>query len=360
MNTVPATVSFFFGANNKLRYCSLFGELYNPFENGKHIILKGGPGTGKSTLMKKIADKLENKGYFTERGYCSADPDSLDAVIAPEIGFSVIDGTAPHIADPKMPGVSEHIVDLGAAWNRNELKSHAKEIGELTQANSLQHKKAANLMYVASQIENDNRRLCFSFIDRDKLERYMRRLAYRLIPERKTVKAGKIEKRFLSAITPVGVCVQYDTVVRLSEKAVTIEDEYSAVAPLIISYITSYATENGFDVYECFCPLFPYSKPEHIIIPELNLTVFTQNSYHFSVADGERVIHSSRFFEKCEYAAAKEKLNFGKKAKKEFIDETVNKLSYAGNIHDELEKYYIAATDFDIINEFGEKILKSV
>lgn len=356
MEKTSNAVSFFFGANNKVRYCSLFDELYNPFEEGNHIILKGGPGTGKSTLMKKIAAKLEKKNLFVERGFCSADPESLDVVIASEIGFSVFDGTAPHTADPKMPGVGEHIVDLGVAWNRKKLKSHAKEIAELTQANSLQHKKVADLIYIASQLENGNRAVCFGFTDRDKLERYMRRLAYRLIPERKNVEPGRIKKRFLSAITPVGVSVQYDTITRLCERTVTVEDAYSAVSPLIISYISTYATENGYDVYECFCPLFPWSKPEHIIIPELKLSVFTQNDCHFSIDDGERLIHASRFFLKDGYAAAKEKLNFAKKAKKEFIDEAVNKLSYAGKIHDKLEEYYIDATDFGVIDELSEEI----
>ena len=55
-------VSFFFGANNKGGYYSLYNKLYNPYEKGQHIILKGGPGTGKSTLMRKVAEKFEKAG----------------------------------------------------------------------------------------------------------------------------------------------------------------------------------------------------------------------------------------------------------------------------------------------------------
>ena len=44
-------VSFFFGANKTEKYCSLYPEMYNPYEKGNHLILKGGPGTGKSTIM---------------------------------------------------------------------------------------------------------------------------------------------------------------------------------------------------------------------------------------------------------------------------------------------------------------------
>ena len=353
-------VSFFFGANNKKKYCSLFEELYNPYENGRHIILKGGPGTGKSTLMRKIAEKLENKGYYVERGYCSADPNSLDVVLAPELNFSVFDGTSPHTFDPTLPGISEHIVDLGTAWDRNYLNEHIKEIGELTKANKEQHRKASDFMKVASQIETQSVLLCNSFTDEEKVERYAKRLANRLVPNKKDTDTGKIHKRFLSAISPEGIVVQYDSVVALAENIVTVEDEHGAVSPYIAEYVCKYAVENGYDVYACYCPLFPRFKIEHVIIPELKTAVFTENSYHYSIDEVSNRIHASRFYDKSAFMQSKEKLGFYKKAKKELIDESVRKISLAKDIHDRLEDYYIKATDFNVINDIGEKILKSL
>lgn len=360
MKKTVLPVSFFFGANNKAGYHSLYNTLYNPYEEGKHLILKGGPGTGKSTLMKKVAEKLERKGYYVERGFCSADPNSLDIVLAPEINFSICDGTAPHTFDPQMPGVSEHIVDLGVGWDRKYLNSHIGEIGELLKDNSLQHKKVADYLKVASQIETESAAMCVNFIDEEKLERYVKRLANRIIPERKDASSGNIHKRFLSAVSPDGIDVRYETVVALCEKIITVEDEFSAVSPFIAEYIGAYAVSNGYDIYQCYCPLFPQFKIEHVIIPELKTAIFTQNSYHYSIDDGERCVHASRFYDKDKFKANKEKLALQRKAKKELVDEAVRKLSLAKDIHDRLEEYYIKATDFDVINEIGEKILKSI
>ncbi len=353
-------VSFFLGANNKTKYCSLFGEIYNPYEKGCNIILKGGPGTGKSTLMKKIAKTLEDKGCFTERGFCSADPSSLDAVTAPEIAFSVFDGTSPHVIEPTLPGVTEHIVDLGAAWDRNRLKEHINEIGELTRSNKEQHKKVADFMRAASHIETQSVLICAEFVDKEKVLRYAKRLCARILPSKKGNQKGKLKKRFLSGITPDGVVLFHETPVALSEKIITIEDEYNAVSPFIVEYVCNEAIAKGYDVYACFCPLFPEYKFEHIIIPELKISLFTENSYHYSIDDTTKKIHVSRFYDGFLYDKNKEKLKFLKKAKRELIDECVKKLILAKDIHDKLEEYYINATDFGAINEIGEKIISKI
>lgn len=353
-------VSFFFGANNHSGYCSLFGELYNPYEKGTHLILKGGPGTGKSTLIRKIADKLENKGYYVEKGNCGADPDSLDVVLAPEINFSVFDGTSPHTFDPVLPGVSEHIIELGVAWDREYLQEHIDQIGELTKLNKSQHRKTSDFLKVAAQLETHNAIMCSEFIDKEKTERYARRLANRIIPSGYSNLKGKKHKRFLSSITPEGIFVHHESIVALAETIFTIEDEFGAVSPFIMNYICEYALENGYDVYACYCPLFPRFKMEHIIIPALKTAIFTENSYHCSIEETSTRIHASRFFDKNALTLSKEKLTFYKKAKKELIDEAVRKVALAKDSHDRLEEYYVKATDFDVINHISEEILRKI
>lgn len=360
MTNTILPVSFFFGANNKIKYSSLYDELYNPYEEGNHIVLKGGPGTGKSTLMRRVAEKLEKEGYFIERGYCSADPSSLDVVYAPEIKFSIFDATLPHIVEPVMPGVSEHIVDLGIAWNREILKENISAIGDLTRTNRQLHNKTAEFMHVGAQLDTQSAIISGKFIDEEKLERFTLRLANRILPNKKSNIKGQIHKRFLSGVSPEGIVVQHDTIVALAEEIITIRDEYGTVSPYITSYICDCAVEKGYDVYACYCPLFPKFKMEHIIIPELKIALFTENSYHFSIDDGSKAVNATRFYDKNIFAENKEKLTFLKKAKKEIIDEAVKKVSLAKDIHDKLEAYYVNATDFDVINDISEKIISRI
>jgi hypothetical protein len=103
--------------------------------------------------------------------------------------------------------------------------------------------------------------------------------------------------------------------------------------------------------------IFAYIQDQ---LPELKTAIFTQNSYHFSIDDGERLVHATRFYDKEVFYANKEKLALQKRAKRELIDEAVKKLSIAKDLHDRLEDFYIKATDFDVINEIGEKILRTI
>ena len=58
-------------------------------------IIKSGPGSGKSTLMRRVERHAQAAGLETEEVLCSGDPDSLDAVMIPALGAAVVDGTAP-------------------------------------------------------------------------------------------------------------------------------------------------------------------------------------------------------------------------------------------------------------------------
>ncbi|AYC28758.1 hypothetical protein [Paenisporosarcina cavernae] len=67
----------------------------------RRIYLKGYPGSGKSTLMKKIATYAESVGLDTQWGWCGLDRDSIDFVYIPELSWMIFDSTAPHEYAPE-------------------------------------------------------------------------------------------------------------------------------------------------------------------------------------------------------------------------------------------------------------------
>ena len=89
---------FFLGANSAEGFYGLYEQLLDA-KLYDLIILKGGPGCGKSTFMRRTTAAMEERGLESVYIHCSGDPDSLDGVIFPAIGTAIVDGTAPHGMD---------------------------------------------------------------------------------------------------------------------------------------------------------------------------------------------------------------------------------------------------------------------
>lgn len=116
------------GFVNNFKYINNTEEYYN-------FILKGGSGTGKSTLMKRIGAYFEKQGESVEYFYCSSDCNSLDAVHLVDSDIAIIDGTAPHITEATIPKVNSEIVNLGE-YIGDKVKNNARSIKKLIQRKS--------------------------------------------------------------------------------------------------------------------------------------------------------------------------------------------------------------------------------
>ncbi|MHB9059512.1 MAG: ATPase, partial [Bacillota bacterium] len=82
------------GGNTSQGFKSFYDYIIRP-DATRIFVLKGGPGVGKSSFMRKIATELVDLGFDVEFMCCSSDNGSLDGVVIPAIGVAMIDGTAP-------------------------------------------------------------------------------------------------------------------------------------------------------------------------------------------------------------------------------------------------------------------------
>ena len=97
---------FLAGGNTAQGFYSCFDAILPRAQQKRMYYLKGGPGVGKSTLMKRFAKAAEEKGIEAEYFHCSSDPDSLDGIIDETLSCAIIDATAPHAYDPPLPGAA--------------------------------------------------------------------------------------------------------------------------------------------------------------------------------------------------------------------------------------------------------------
>lgn len=112
----------------------------------KRIFIKGRPGTGKSTLLKKVISIAHQKGYSTETYYCSFDPKSLDMVVIRELSFAIFDSTQPHEIYPERKGDNIFdIYDIAVRSDTDEM--YGDELMRIAGGYNQAIKKARECMY---------------------------------------------------------------------------------------------------------------------------------------------------------------------------------------------------------------------
>lgn len=339
---------YFLAANSGAGFVSYFSECYDAKKGWKAYIIKGGPGTGKSTFMRQLLKKGTEKGYGAEIFPCSSDPDSLDAVIFKDIKIAVLDGTAPHVVDPKYPGVCDSILNFGEFWDEGAFEGKKKQIIDVTNENKSYHKTASRYIIAAGKVFEDNYNLSFEFIDLEKINSFTEKLCRKYIRPQQGKPNESI--RFLSGITPKGVVLFADTVNDFYKEKVIIRDDFGAVSNSVMNSIREKCLKNGLDfiiVKNHFLP----NITDHILIPDLSLA-FLRESKETQFDTDTRRIHAKRFIKVGEFKKYKQRISLNKKLIRELTDSAVEFLKSAKESHDRLESYYISAMDYSRLNEF--------
>lgn len=184
------------------------------------MVFKGGPGVGKSTFMRVIGDAMLEKGYDVEFHCCSSDNDSLDGVVIPAIGVALIDGTAPHIVDPRHPGAVDEIVHLGDYWDEAGMRANKAEILKLTAEIGRLFERAygylAQAKILLDEVESyysDSRSL-----DIVGLNSLANQLNHEIFANGPVPRAANARHLFASAISPGGLVNHFDTLFDHMEK----------------------------------------------------------------------------------------------------------------------------------------------
>ena len=95
----------------------------------KRFFIKGYPGTGKSSMMKKFAKEALSRGYDAQLVWCGLDANSIDMVILPELSFCIFDSTEPHVYFPDETRPGDEIFDIAKYCHPTEVEeSNIKRI----------------------------------------------------------------------------------------------------------------------------------------------------------------------------------------------------------------------------------------
>ena len=346
----------FAGGNTCLGFFSYYHHILPQEEAEKIYVIKGGPGVGKSTFMKKVAHAMMDRGFDVEFMHCSSDSDSLDGVVVRDLKTFLVDGTAPHIIDPKYPGAVDEILNFGVFWNEEGIKKHRREILSVSREISRLFARAYHYLHAAYEVYQDSASLFKKALDKVKLNRLMTDLVEELFAGKAGEEgAGRERSLFASAITPSGYVHYLDTLLDVGTVYV-IKGDMGTGEELVLERLRDTALGKGFDVEGFYCALNPH-KLEHLIIPGLDAAVTTSNTYHHAEIASGRTIDMMDLMNRKQLEQYRGELEENRHAFDGLMSVALAAIRRAKENHDKLEQYYVPYMDFKAMDACCQQII---
>lgn len=349
INNLSLNKKYFAAANTSSGFVSYYSEIFRGLN--KLYIIKGGPGTGKSKLMFDIVNEAQNRGYDAEYFYCSSDSNSLDGIIIKDLDIGVIDGTAPHIADPWYPGASDEIIYLGDFWKTEKLVSKKDKIHELTDKKAEHYVSAYHYLSAYEMIYGEMLKLTEEALFADKMKAAVKRL----LSDIKTDcgNSFKIENRFTDAVSMDGY-VSFNSFYKIAKNRVIIRDKLGA-GYFFTKELMEQLKEKQKSIIVSRDPKNP-ERINGIYLDDLSIAYIISESYNADDLN-DKIVNMNRFIDFDKLKNHKAKLRFGKRCCESLMDGAENSFAEIKRLHFELETIYTSAMDFRKKEEYTKKLL---
>ena len=344
---------YFLGANAPGGFYSLYSDMLPPEEARAIYILKGGPGCGKSTLMRAVEKRALEAGLLVEEILCSGDPDSLDAVILPEQRIAVTDGTAPHVMEAKYPGAVERYINLGDCYDSAALYPIREELFAAKAAYQASYRRAYRCLEAAASLLDDARAPLLTPVLEARLAARARGVLTRELPPIRGAAPGKARRRFLSTPTHRGTVALFDTACGLCPRVYQLADCWGLGHRFLLELLTA-AVERGYHPIACPDPMAP-DRLAHLLVPEAGAAFLTSPA-----PLPEKPYRRFRIDAMADPEIEKQnrpRLKFSRRVSDALLAEGIACLAEAKAGHDRLEAIYHPHVDFARVGEYTDAVI---
>ncbi len=357
--TEPTAPRYFAASNSCRGFCNYYGDLFSDRMVDRLYIIKGGPGTGKSHFMKVVARRARAVGYRVTEYACSSDPASLDGLMlnregSPTLGF--LDGTAPHVREPVLPGVKEEIINLGQFWNSRLLAGQSDTIRALTAGKSSAYGRAYAYLAACGEVDRAVESLMENCAHGDRLNA----LADRILRHQPKGEGFSAVPALRRAVGMTGqVCLHsFERETAQNGGTLLIAEDYYGLGCRLTRALFERSRRESHHLWVSYDPVYPH-KIDGLYYPDSGLCVLVGRA---EPPEGcaVRTISLRRYADSDLLKGIRGELRHGYAQRDRLLESALHELAVVSTFHFDLETIYSAAMDFPKKEAFTEEFCESL
>ena len=354
-----ASPRYFAASNSCEGFCNYYGEIFNDTRVERLYIIKGGPGTGKSHFMKTVARLGREHGYRVTEYACSSDPASLDGILltregSPSIGL--LDGTAPHVREPVLPGVKEEIINLGAFWNSRRLAGQGDSVRHLAGEKAFAYDRAYTYLTAVGAVD----RAADSLMEGCVITQRVNAMADRILRHQPAGDGTPPIPALRRAVSMTGQTCLHTferEAAKVGGTVLVLEDHYGLSYRLTRAlFVRSEAARHGMLV--SYDPVFP-SKIDGLYYPANGLCILAGNAEP-EEGCATRAISLRRLADSDALREVRGELRRAYALRESLLTCALQEMASAARFHFELERIYAEAMDFGAKERFAEEFCREL
>lgn len=337
--------AYFAAVNSGEGFVGFFDEIFYAPEITRRYVIKGGPGTGKSSFMRRVAMHAQMKGREVRYYYCSSDTDSLDGVVI-DGRTAFLDGTSPHTCETVLAGACDELINLGAFWDRERLIGQREKLYRLASQKKTAYLRAYRYLAAARAIGAVEKSYAEGVTDKAKLISAVSRVS-----SRQCAGASLPQRAQMAAFGAHGR-VRLGTLRAAAKEIYAVEDYYGA-GGLYMAELKRACASRGTRM------LVSYDTVDQSVPDEILLCESGELFRLCTRADeGERAVSCARFVRRDSLCGIRSAFRAARQARNSVLSLAESELASAGHIHAEAEAIYASAMDFSGVQRLCEQIIK--
>lgn len=321
---------------------------------GSVYILKGAPGSGKSTFIRLAGEIMSERGFEVEFWISALDAITPDGVYIPQLDLAVINGSLPESIEPRYPGVRDQLINMGEYLDRDIVMPHRAEIIKLIDGMNTSRQEVYNLLKEAGQVKAEIRRLNSRQLNIGKLEILIQQLGTEILENRPG------EKHYFSgAVTADGLVDYVNELSGACQKRYIFQGPSGSGKSTAINELARQARTAGYFL-EYYHSGLEAENLVMVIIRNLQIALIEADGVEIPLKPWDVVVDLSS----CLDADNNSKLNEGTSIYYRNFESLMLKaqheLEKANQMNKDLKKIYSSAMDFAGLDQLRTKLLEEI